>query len=346
MGKFWVGGATGFLGSHVVQCLLADGHDVVAVARGGGSVHGIPVKSVDVLDENAVLASARGVDGAFLATGKVSRDAADAEELHRVNVHGVRHALRGLRGAAVKRVVYASTSGTVAISKDPDVATEDSEEPLELIQKWPYYRTKRYGEMEALEANAPPDFEVVIVNPSLLLGPGDLRESSTGDVRKFLEGEILALPRGGLAMVDVRDAARAMVSALSRGVPGERYLLSAANLSMHAFFDRLERLSGVPAPKFPLPKSSSFAAGLTRLFGEVVEKVGGELPMDEVSVEMAQHYWYCDSQKAIDELGFSPRDPNATLRDTVLDLVERGVAHPRVGHHAPGGGASELSGSP
>lgn len=347
MARYWVGGATGFLGSHVVSCLLADGHDVIAVARGGGTVHGIPVRPVDVLDEKAVAESARGADGAFLATGKVSRDPADAEELHRVNVHGVRHALAGLKAAKVPRVVYASTSGTVAISKTSEVATEDSEEPLELIAKWPYYRTKRYGEMEAVEANHPPDFDVVIVNPSLLLGPGDLRGSSTGDVKQFLEGEILAMPRGGLAMVDVRDAARAMVSAFERGVGGERYLLNAANLSMHAFFERLSRLSGVPAPKFPLPKSSGLAAGLTKLFGSVVEAVGGELPMDDISVEMAQHYWYCDSQKAIDELGFSPRDVSETLRDTVTDLIERGVAHPRVGHFsAEGESEFGFSGSP
>jgi dihydroflavonol-4-reductase len=298
------------------------------------------VHPVDVLDVDAVARSAGNVDGAFVATGKVSRDADDAEELHRLNVHGTRYALAGLRKAGVRRVVYASTSGTVAISKEAEVRDEDSEAPLELIAKWPYYRTKRYGELEALEANQPPEFEVVVVNPSLLLGPGDLRASSTEDVRKYLEGEILAAPRGGIALVDVRDAARAMVTALSKGRAGERYLLSAANLSMPAFFDKLEAVSGVPAPRLALPRSSGIATSLTKLFGRAVAAVGGELPMDDVSVEMASHFWYCDSSKAMNELDFSPRDVNTTLRDTIVDLVSRGVANPRHGHFSD---ASEAS---
>lgn len=349
MARYWVAGATGFLGAHVVRCLRAEGHDVVGVSRGGGNVDGLVVDAIDVLDSARVAESARGADGAFLAMGKVSRDPSDAEELHRVNATGTRTALLGLEKAGVRRVVHASTSGTIAISTEPTVADETSETPLELIAKWPYYRTKRYGEMEALEANNPPDFEVVVVNPSLLLGPGDLRGSSTDDIRRFMSGEVLAVPRGGLAFVDVRDAALGMVSAMKLGRPGERYLLSAVNLSMPAFLQKLERITGVPGPRLPLPRSSALATSMTRLFERAVKAVGGELPMNDVSVEMAQHFWYCDSGKAMEELGFAPRDVATTLRDTVIDLVTRGVVHPREGHFGESAGTASpasFDGSP
>ena len=101
--KFWVGGATGFLGSHLVRALRDAGHEVVAVSRGGGEVDGIPVARVDVLDEEAVAESARGVDGAFLATGKVARDKDAAGELHRLHVVGPKTALAGLKRAGVPR---------------------------------------------------------------------------------------------------------------------------------------------------------------------------------------------------------------------------------------------------
>src|ERR1041384_2484885 len=159
--RYWGGGATGFLGSHVVSELRKDGHEIVAVSRRGGEVSGVPVRPLDVLDPEQVAESARGVDGAFLATGMVSRDAADAEELHRQNVIATRHALRGLRDAGVRRVVYASTSGTIAVSNEPRAANETNPTPLALIARWPYYRSKYYGELEALEANDPPQFEVV-----------------------------------------------------------------------------------------------------------------------------------------------------------------------------------------
>jgi dihydroflavonol-4-reductase len=337
MARYFVAGATGFLGSHLVKGLVDDGHEVVAVSRGGGRVAGVRVEELDVLDTAAVAVRARGCDGAFLATGKVSRDPGDAEELHRTNVLGTRHALAGVRQAGVRRVVHVSTSGTLGISTDAgDVADESTPPPLELIAKWPYYRTKYYAELEALEANDPPAFDVVVVNPSLLLGPGDGRGSSTSDVRRFLDGEILAVPRGGLALVDVRDAARGAIAAMEHGRAGERYVLSAANLSVSAFFDRLSRISGVPSPRLPLPRSGALAVGATRLFGKVVKSIGGELPMDAASVDMAQHYWYCDAGKAERELGFSPRDVTDTLRDTVADLVDRGAANPRSGTFAGG----------
>jgi len=332
--KFWVAGATGFLGSHLVQTLLQAGHEVVAVSKNGGSVHGVSVGALDVLDEAAVRDSARGADGAFLVTGRVSRDKNDAELLHRDNVLGTESALRGLKAAGIRRVVVASTSGTLAVSRDSDrIADETCRAPLEIIARWPYYRTKLYAERASLEANRPGEFEVVVVNPSLLLGPGDLRESSTGDVRQFLERTIPATPAGGMAFVDVRDAALGMLQAFEKGRAGERYLLSGKNMTIAAFFQRLERISGVKAPALRMPSSRPVALGLNQLFTKAVEAIGGRAPVDEVSVEMAQYFWYCSSEKAERELGFSARDAGETLRDTVDDLVKRKVVAPRKGSH-------------
>jgi dihydroflavonol-4-reductase len=323
----WVGGATGFLGSEVVQALTSRGHEVVPVSRSGG---GGKARAVDVLDADAVQKSAEGCDWAFLCTGKVTRGRDESEELYRLHVLGTKSALAGLRAAGVRRVVVASTSGTLAVSTDKHrIADEGCRAPLEVIASWPYYRTKLYAEREALEANQPPEFEVVVVNPSLLLGPGDVRESSTGDVRRFLEGVIPAIPVGGMAFVDVRDAAEGMLLAAERGRAGERYLLNAQNLTLEAFFQRLSRISGVRAPLFKLPASRPLALGIGRVFTKAVRAIGGEPPVSEESMEMAQYYWYCDSSKAERELGWTPRDPGQTLRDTIDDLVLRKVVFPK-----------------
>lgn len=327
-------GATGFLGSHLVKTLAERGHQVVAVSKNGGSVHGLAVAPVDVLDERAVTESARGADGAFLVTGRVSRDRDDAELLHRDNVLGVENSLRALKAAGIKRVVVASTSGTLAVSRDADrIADESSRSPLEIIARWPYYRTKLYGERAALDANEPGEFEVVVVNPSLLLGPGDLRESSTGDVRLFLERSIPATPAGGMAFVDARDAAVGMLQAFEKGRAGERYLLNAKNMTIAAFFQRLERISGVKAPALRMPSSRPVALGLNQLFTKAVEAIGGRAPVDAVSVEMAQYFWYCSADKAERELGFVARDAGETIRDTVDDLVKRKVVAVAKGSH-------------
>lgn len=323
--RFWVAGATGFLGAHLVGTLRSKGHEVLAFSRGGGRVGDVTVGKLDVLDSDAVEMSARGVDGGFLCTGMVSRSKDDAEELHRLHVLGTRAALAGLKRAHVPRTVLASTSGTIAVGTDPTrIFDENDEAPLELIASWPYYRTKLFAEREALEANES-GFEVIVVNPSLLLGPGDLRESSTGDVRRFMERSIPAVPAGGYAFVDARDAAEGMLLAFERGKPGERYILNGKNLTLRAFFQRLSRLTGIRAPWLRMPKNRELALQMNQWFEKAVRAIGGEPPVDEESVELAQYYWYCDSAKAERELGWVARDPGETLRDTVYDLIQRGV---------------------
>ncbi len=144
--------------------------------------------------------------------------------------------------------------------------------------------------------------------------------SSTHDVRLFLDRALPAVPTGGMSYVDARDVADAMVRAMTRGVPGHRYLLGGSNCTVREFFARLERISGVPAPRMPMLRSASFARAATELLARAEKKVGGELPVDPVSVEMAQLFWYVDSTRAERELGWSARDPMDTLVDTVRDM--------------------------
>ena len=250
MSRYLVTGATGFLGAEVVRALARQGHEAVPFSRGSGG---------DVLDASSVAVAARGCAGAFHCAGSVSRDPGRAEELYRVHAEGTKNVLDACAAAAHRRVVVASTSGTVAVSESRDhVATEDDDTPIALVARWPYYRAKLFAERAALARNGP-TFEVVCVNPSLLLGPGDLRGSSTQDIRRFLEGHIPAVPAGGLSFVDARDAAAARCLAMERGRAGTRYLIGACNLTVADFFARLSRVSNVPAPWLPLPKSRSFA---------------------------------------------------------------------------------------
>lgn len=331
MNRVFVTGATGFLGRHLVAQLLEGGHEVVAMIRTPPPPHqplpeGIQTPIGDVLDAASVRAAAEGCTEAFHAAGLVSRQEEDAEAMYRVHVDGTKTTLTALKEAGVKRVVVASTSGTVAVSDDPDaVAREDAEPPMGIVARWPYYRSKVFAERVALERNED-GFEVISVNPSLLLGPGDLKGSSTEDVERFLGGRVPVCPGGGMAFVDVRDAAAGMIAAMERGEPGARYLLNGANLTLEALFGRLERISGVKAPPVRLPRTSATLAGAgAKLVERATRRFNLPNPLDRISAEMAQYFWYCDSSKAEHELGWTARDPSDTLADTVRDLEERGV---------------------
>ena len=323
--RYLVTGSTGFLGTHLTRALEAHGHEVVPFSRASGG---------DVLDAARVRAAAAGCDGAFHCAGRVSRKPADAEELYRVHVEGTKIVLDACAAAGVGRVVVASSSGTVAVSANGDrAATEEDVTPIGLLGRWPYYRAKLFAERAALERSGG-RIEVICVNPTLLLGPGDVNGSSTEDVRLFLEGAVPAIPAGGISFVDARDAAEAMRLAMVRGRPGHRYLVGACNLTMRDFFARLARIAGgdVRSPWMPMPRSREVAGVGAAWLERAAARVGISTSVDPVSVEMAQCFWYLDASKAHRELGWTARDPGETLHDTVEDLRARGAVWPTAGN--------------
>ena len=327
MARYFVTGATGFLGGHLTEELLRGGHKVVALCRDDEPEledRGVEVARGDVLDEASIARASRGSDGTFHCAGKVSRRLEDSEELYRLHVEGTRKVAAACKAAGVPRLVLASTSGTVAVSADPSfVANEDSPAPVALLSRWPYYRSKLYAEELALAANDAA-LEVVVVNPTLLLGPGDLRRSSTEDVRLFLDRRIPATPSGGISFVDVRDAAAGLLLAMEAGAAGRRYLLGARNLTLRELFAKLERVSGVRAPLMLLPRIPALlrsAAFAMTDMASAKRHAWLQPAVDAVSLEMAQFFWYLDASRAERELGWRPRDPMTTLRETVDDIL-------------------------
>lgn len=328
----FVTGATGFLGQHLCAALVSQGYDVVALCRNPESSVATQLPPQvqrlqgDVLDAQAVNSAALGCEVMFHCAGQVSRDPEDALDMMRTNFEGTKIAFEAARKAGVRRVVLASTSGTIAITEDgEEIPSETSDRPLELINRWGYYRSKLYAEQWALDQSCE-EFEVVVVNPSLLLGPGDVNGSSTVDVRRYLEQPLPVAPNGGVAFVDARDAALGMILAHTHGAPGRCYLLNACNCSTRTFLSRVARVSGQRAPVMRMPRSKPLAKFNVWLTARANEILGDDdaLP-DAHSVDVAQHFWYCDASRAEQDLGWQARDPMRTLSDTVDDLRARGL---------------------
>ncbi len=318
-----VTGGTGFLGEHLVRELVETGsYEVRAMARSHSPVLealGVELIRADITTDDSELSAALdGCYGVFHLAGMVSRDPDDGQLMMRIHVDGTRKLMRAAAKAKVKRVVVASTSGTIAVAKDDRPRDETAPYATEVVSGWPYYLSKIYQEKEAFALGEQLGVEVIAVNPSLLLGPGDRRMSSTGDVQKFLRKQIPVVPEGGINFVDVRDAARATVAAMDKGRPGERYLLGGPNWTFEEFFGRLSRVAKVGVPRLKLPASvQRFGASVME---RIYKRFDRSSPVDRQSVEMGEHFWWIDSTKAQTELDFEVREPGETLADTVRYL--------------------------
>ncbi len=323
--KILITGGTGFLGTHIVRQMLDAGEKNLRVlaSRVPEWMKDAGIEAVEgsVTETDDVARACKNVSTIFHLAGKVSRDNDDAAAMNKIHLEGTRLLCEAAKGSGVTTILLASSSGTIAVSEDEQTFDETFPQPVEVFSRWAYYGSKYYQERAAIENFDGEGRRLVILNPSLLLGPDDDRLSSTKPVLDFLARKIPYSPGGGLNFVDVRDAAAAFIAAIDKGRHQEKYLLGAANMTFQQFFGRLERLSGVSAPMLKLPKKLAVAG--SGLISSIYGNWGKASPVAPSEVEQAEYFWYFDSSKAVDELGFAPRDPQETLQDTITFLRQR-----------------------
>ena len=252
-------GGPGFLGIHVLQQLLDDGHQVRALVRAPAKLREnltllhidpqdprIEVVPGDMTDAAAARTAATGCDRAIHAAATFSYRRRDAERMLRENKLGTINVLDAAIEAGCTGIVHVSS--TVALLRPG--ATLDHESPLGVVLG-PYTQSKVDSERvarERQEAGAP----VAIVNPGGILGPHDpyLGESNE-TIRDIVRGRLPTWPRGSaFQWVDVRDTAAVVVAALDR--PGGRYLVPGETITLP--HEPLRAVTGrrLPAMRLPL----------------------------------------------------------------------------------------------
>ena len=325
-------GASGFLGIHVLQRLLEDGHVVRAFVRAPTKLRehlrllgvdpddqSLEVATGDMTDPAAVKEAAAGCDRAIHAAATFSYRRRDAERMLRENTVGTSTVLDAAIDAGCTGIVHVSS---IAALLRPG-ATLGPHSPLGMTLG-PYTHSKVESERAARErqdAGAP----VTIVNPGAILGPHDPYLGESNEVvRDILRGRLPTWPRGGLQWVDVRDTAEVVVSALSR--PGHRYLVPGTTVTLP--HEALRTVTGrrLPAAQVPL-KVALPVLQLGYLTGwpllpHAVE--GSRLIATDTRV---------DYSATLDELGVRGRSLEESMRDTVRWLAEAGHIPTRAAGH-------------
>ena len=325
MSRIVLTGATGYLGRHVVRRLTANGGDgtpIALVRRPAPELEaeGVEVRVGSLHDREWVAAQLPEGCRVIHMAGRVAFEGPAAREMHGLHVDATRTLTDAALARGCARFVLLSSSGVSAVSTAPREHDETAGYPVETIGRWPYYLSKMLQEKLVLDRVAREGLPAVVLNPSLLLGPGTGGVTSTGIVEDAVAGRIPVVPSGGPSIVDVRDVAAAAVAALERGPVGERYFLASLNCTFAEFFRRLGACGAGRVPTVEVPGGAG-VLGARILRRIAPERAAGIHPM---KMEMARHFWYVDARRARGELGFSPRRADETLRET---LEGEGPAH-------------------
>ncbi len=254
--KTLVTGATGHLGANLVRRLCARGDAVRVLLRPGSpteAIEGLEVERVvgDLGDRDALRAAVDGCEALFHCAAMVSTREGDREALMKVNVEGTRFLMDAALDAGVKRAVHTSSFGAVS-GRNGEPSTEDDWlDPFEPVMD--YERSKAHSEIPVFQAAAR-GLEVCVVNPSAIVGPHDYRPSLVGNtILEFARRRMRAYVPGGFDWVSVHSVVDGHLSALERGRPGERYLLTGEVHSIDQILDWLEEFTGVPRPRLRIP---------------------------------------------------------------------------------------------
>jgi len=333
-----VTGGTGLLGSHLLFDLVSAGRKVRAIRRPTGNTDMVrKIFSYYCANPDELFAQIEWFDADLMDLGKMSDAISGATEVYhagavvsfyprdhkaimKVNVEGTANLVNLAMDEGVAKFCYVSSISTLGRA---DHGGESDEETYWVpSRKNSVYSISKYGAEREIWRGIEEGLNAVIINPSVILGPG-FWNGNSGLFRLVHQG-LKYYTRGVNGYVDVKDVTRAMILLMDRELFGERWVCSAANLSYQEFFTMVARRLGKPAPSIHVPPAMT---NLAWRIEAVRSFLTGSKP--EVTREMAvttnQVYRY-SSKKLIERTGFSFRPVEETVGEICRRFLEE--THP------------------
>lgn len=326
--RYFVTGATGFIGRRLTHQLRQAGHEVVALVRqparaGDLAALGVELAPGDVTERASLPGPMRGVDGLFHLAGWYRIGVRDGRPGQAINVEGTRNVLETARDLGVPKIVYTST---LAVFGDTHGRIVD--ETYRAGGPWlsAYDRTKWRAHYEVAEPMVAAGLPLVIVQPGGVYGPDD--PSALGQMlRAYLRRELRAVPRRtAVSWGHVDDIARGHILAMERGCPGESYIIAGPAHTLIEALTLAERLTGIPAPRLHVPPRLVRALAETMAAIERVTAVPADYSAEYLRVAAGATY-LGNSNKARRELGFQVRSLAEGLGETLAaEMARLGIA--------------------
>lgn len=313
--KVLVTGANGFLATNAIAKLIEAGYEVRGLLRRKSSYIGKNYLELELMegsftDVNTVRKALEGCRY-VVHIAALTDQSASAEEYHKVNVEATVSLAQAAVEAGIKRFIYVSSANAFAYgSKDkPGDETRPTREPFTHSQ---YALSKAAAQKEVLKFKD--RMEVVVVNPTFMIGPMDIKPSSGRIITMAYGRWLMAAPPGGKNFVHVEDAALGIVAAISKGHSGEAYLLCGENMSYRDFYRTLEKVSGKVMHLVNVPCKLLLAAGH---ICDLLYKIGIKTDATLTNMKLLCIDNYYTNAKARRDLGINFRSTETAVRDAV-----------------------------
>ncbi len=324
--KAFVTGATGFIGSRLVQRLAESGLTVHALYRSLSKADpirqpGVQLFEGDILDEASILAAMEGCEQVYHVAAFAGVWAKDPELIYRLNVDGAMNVIHAAQACGIRRVVITSTAGILGPS-EKEAVHESTPAPASFFTP---YEESKFNLEQALKKLPEEMPEVIIVNPTRVYGPGFLSESNgvTKMIGQYIKGKWRFVPGNGKSSgnyVFVEDVVNGHLLAMEKGRAGERYVLGGENITYNQLFDITKELSGVSYRLYHIPL---WVMLMVSGFMKLISDLTGKPPLIVPGlVRKFNHNWVVSSGKAIKELGYDPLDAKTGIRKTIEWLQE------------------------
>jgi nucleoside-diphosphate-sugar epimerase len=317
MAKYFVTGATGFIGGEIVKQLIGRGHKVVALVRAPERATmlkalGVEIHAGDITDRDTLRTPMTGVDGVFhvAAWYKVGVKEPLADQ---INVDGTRNVLKTMKALEIPRGVYTST---VAVFSDTKGAVPDETYRYEGPHLSEYDRTKWIAHYRVAVPKIEEGLPISIVMPGLVYGPGDNSGMHTALVDLLRSRLPMTPARTAFCWAHVEDTARGHILAMEKGQPGETYIIAGPRHTFESAFDLVASLAGVRAPMLhPGPAMMRAMAAAMSGIGRFATLPPALTP--EALRVLAGTTYFGSNEKAVRELGFTARPIEEGMAQTL-----------------------------
>jgi len=321
--KYFVTGATGFIGGRLAEKLVGEGHEVVALVRSPEKAEplralGVTIAEGDITDKESMRAPMEGCDGVYHVAAWYKVGAKDSHVAEAINVDGTRNTLEVMKELGIPKGVYTST---LAVHSNTNAKAVDETYKFEGEHLSEYDRTKWKAHYEVAVPMMDEGLPLVIVMPGAVYGPGDT-STVASTFAQYLQGKMPMIPKNpAFCWGYIDDTVDGHIAAMEKGRVGESYHIAGPVHSLPEVFGTAQNITGIPAPKMRAGKGMlKTMAAMMGVVGTVVD-----LPSDfhpETLRVMSGATYLGDSTKAQNELGFNARPLEEGLRLTLPPMME------------------------